>query len=238
MRKEDFFGVLGEFDDDIVEGAKKTVKKKRNWKTLAAMAAGLCLVVMSAAVFLGQSILFPGDISTPGSEDTGGGREGGMYSVAVYPAGECEENVDSAEVVSLTEKEALDNRLAEHLPKELPEGFHYGRGSIYDTVMKDGTQYHMLRIEYITGEIPEQKFTEDGGAISTDPELIGDTFIVCVMNYEPKTDTKIYSSREEITVSILEENGMAYIRSGNCCIGIFPGTAEPAKVLEALRSTE
>ena len=32
MRKEDFFEVLGELDDDIVKGAKITMKKKMNWK--------------------------------------------------------------------------------------------------------------------------------------------------------------------------------------------------------------
>lgn len=28
MRKEDFFEILGELDDDIVKGAKTTMKKK------------------------------------------------------------------------------------------------------------------------------------------------------------------------------------------------------------------
>ena len=45
MRKEDFFEVLGELDDDIVKGAKITMKKKMNWKAWGAMAAYLCLIV-------------------------------------------------------------------------------------------------------------------------------------------------------------------------------------------------
>lgn len=32
MRKEDFFEILGELDDDIVKGAKTTMKKMLNWK--------------------------------------------------------------------------------------------------------------------------------------------------------------------------------------------------------------
>ena len=32
MRKEDFFEVLGELDDDIVKGAKTIMKKKAYWK--------------------------------------------------------------------------------------------------------------------------------------------------------------------------------------------------------------
>ena len=37
MRKEDFFEVLGELDDDIVKGAKITMKKKMNWKAWGAL---------------------------------------------------------------------------------------------------------------------------------------------------------------------------------------------------------
>lgn len=44
MRKEDFFEVLGELDDDIVKGAKTTMKKRMNWKAWGAMAA--CLIVV------------------------------------------------------------------------------------------------------------------------------------------------------------------------------------------------
>lgn len=240
MKKEDFFEVLGKLDDDIVKGTKATVKKKMNRKAWGAMAACLCLVV-GATVLLRENTT-SGGIS---SAITGGGGmdkgNDGMtygYSVAVYPATEHEENVDSAEVVTPTEREALDNLLAEHLPKQLPEGFHYGRGSIYNTIMKDGTRYQMLRIEYITGEIPEPEFAEDGGEIVPNPELIGDIFTVCVMNYKPKIDGNIYSGREEITVSLLEKNGAVYLHSQDCYIGVFTETAEPTAVLDALRSIE
>lgn len=45
MRKDDFFEILGELDDDIVKGAKTTMKKKLNWKVWGTMAACLCLIV-------------------------------------------------------------------------------------------------------------------------------------------------------------------------------------------------
>ena len=209
MKKEDFFEVLGELDDDIVKGAKTIMKKKMNWRTWGAMAACLCLVVVAAALLASSDI--PLAITGGGGMDLGNDGMTYNYSVAVYPATESEDNVDTADVVSLTEQEALDNPLADYLPKQLPEGFHYGRGSIYNTVMKDGTQYNMLRIEYITGEIPKPQFAEDGGEAVPNPELLGDTFTVCVMNYEPETDISIYSSQEDITVSLLEEDGAVYI---------------------------
>ena len=234
MRKEDFFEVLGELDDDIVKGAKTIMKKKMNWRTWGAMAACLCLVVVAAALLASSDI--PLAITGGGGMDLGNDGMTYNYSVAVYPATESEDNVDTADVVSLTEQEALDNPLADYLPKQLPEGFHYGRGSIYNTVMKDGTQYNMLRIEYITGGIPKPEFAEDGGEAVPNPELLGDTFTVCVMNYEPETDISIYSSQEDITVSLLEEDGAVYIHSGDCYIGVFTDTAEPANVLDALRN--
>lgn len=234
MKKEDFFEVLGELDDDIVKGAKTIMKKKMNWRTWGAMAACLCLVVVAAALLASSDI--PLAITGGGGMDLGNDGMTYNYSVAVYPATESEDNVDTADVVSLTEQEALDNPLADYLPKQLPEGFHYGRGSIYNTVMKDGTQYNMLRIEYITGEIPEPEFAEDGGEVVPNPELLGDSFTVCVMNYEPETDISIYSSQEDITVSLLEEDGAVYIHSGDCYIGVFTDTAEPANVLDALRN--
>ena len=238
MRKEDFFEVLGDLDDDIVKGAKTTMKKKMNWKAWGTMAACLCLVMGTA--FLMRQNTTPGDISTPITG--GGGMDGGndgmtsTYSVAVYPGTENEEDVDSAEVVNLTEEDALNHPLAEPLPGQVPDGFHYGRGSIYNTVMKDGTQYNMLRVEYITGEIPEQEFAEDGGELVPDPNAIGDFFTICVLNYEPKTDIRIYSSVEEIAEALLEESGSVYIRSGDCYIGVFAETAEPANVLDVLKN--
>lgn len=49
MRKEDFFEVLGDLDDDIVKGAEEPMKRKITWKAWAAMAA--CLALVCAAVF-------------------------------------------------------------------------------------------------------------------------------------------------------------------------------------------
>lgn len=50
MRKEDFFEVLGELDDNIVKGAKIPMRKRLNWKAWGTIAA--CLVVgLSIGVF-------------------------------------------------------------------------------------------------------------------------------------------------------------------------------------------
>lgn len=51
MRKEEFFEVLGELDDDIVEGAKATGKKKTDWRIWGTMAACVCFMVIAGALF-------------------------------------------------------------------------------------------------------------------------------------------------------------------------------------------
>ena len=73
MRKEDFFEVLGELDDDIVKGAKITMKKKMNWKAWGAMAACLCLIVAGTTALLQQ------DSST--IANSGSGISPVMYSI-------------------------------------------------------------------------------------------------------------------------------------------------------------
>lgn len=241
MNSKKFSEAMSELDSKYVNEAINYKKKAKKpvWVKWGAMAACLCLVVAGAVVLSQQNGLTPGDISTPGIGAEGGvdgGNEGVMYSVAVYPATESNENVVSADVISLTENEALNNSLADHLPKQLPDGFHYGRGSLYSTVMKDGAQYNMLRVEYVSGEIPEQQFSEDGGAIA--PDALGEVFIVCVMNYEPDTNNNIYSSTEEVTLSLLEENEGVSIRTGDCYVSVFIDTAEPTAVLDALKNIE
>lgn len=52
MKKEDFFEVLGEIDENFVEGAKRPMKNKFNWKTLSAVAA--CFALAAA---IGTGIL-------------------------------------------------------------------------------------------------------------------------------------------------------------------------------------
>lgn len=197
------------------------------------MAACLCLVIVGSTIFLQPDFKSPASGNEGGIDGTG---EGIRYSVAVYPATEKEEDVDSAEVVSLTESEALTYELAKYLPQQSPDGFHYGRGSMYNTVMKDGTQYHMLRVEYISGTITEQQSAEDGAAIAPNPDTIGDLFTICVMNYEPEAEHNIYSSIDEVTESLFKDSGSVCIRLKDCYINVFSETADTEAVFEAVEN--
>ncbi len=276
MNAEKFSEALGNVRDDYVSEANTYRRSKSlSWVKWGVAAACLCLVAAGSGVLIHRNLNNPvshneSDITTVGGDKggvTGGGTVAGMegstatgadgetgtYSIAVFPTSEKLENVASAKVDSLTEDEAFANELAEHLPKQLPDGFHFGHGSIYTTVMKDGTQYNMLRVEYISGTIQEQKYAEDGGAIAPDIWTEGDNFIICVTNYEPDTHGRyvpdpdkqpvsvieeIYYSAEEVPLSLLEEDRIAYISCGERYVSVFANTAEPAAVLEALRSIE
>ena len=232
MNRKDLYQSMNQIDDDILERSEVQKKKKSSvWMKWGAVAACLCLMA-------GSVVLLRQDYNSPGVESEygmGGASSETNYGVWVGPATVKAEDVASAEVVSLTERDAMSNPLAEHLPKELPDGFHYGRGSIYNTVMKDGTQYNMLRVEYISGTIPEQQFSEDGGAIAPNPDTIGDLFTVCVMNYEPEVRNGIYSSADEVTISLFEDNGSACIKLEECYANIFYETADPAVVFEVVK---
>ncbi|MCM1543253.1 MAG: hypothetical protein NC121_18625 [Blautia sp.] len=238
MRKEEFFEVLGGLDDDIVKGAKAPVKKQFHWKVWGTMAACFCVAIMGAFSAFHMNIGISDGVDVPGSGDTGGIEGGiGMYSVAVFPPTEREQDVMAANVTSLTESELMQHPLAAHLPKELPNGFHYGRGSHYETTMKDGTKYNMLRIEYITGTIPEQRFTEDGGAIAPDPGAIGSQFLLTVWDFEPKPKEEIYAP-EDVTLSLLKDGSFICIQYDNIYVGVSAETAEAGAVLETLKSIE
>ncbi len=61
MKKEDFFEVLGELDDEIVKGAKVQMKKKIGWKTMrtAAIAAVLAIaLIVPAAAYAIETVRY------------------------------------------------------------------------------------------------------------------------------------------------------------------------------------
>ena len=157
--------------------------------------------------------------------------------MAVYPASESEKNVASADVVSLTEEETASCDLASSLPAELPEGFRFGRAALYTTVMKSGARYRMLRVEFITGRIPQDVQTEDGGWMLVDPPgPIGDVFIVCVYDFEPKTERPILSSGKDASLSEFEEKGGAFVRVGERVVAVFYDIADPAVVFKVVEN--
>ena len=229
MNEKDLYRSMNEIDNEVLE--RSETAKKAPWVKWVALAACLCLVIGGSVLILHR---YP-PVSAGGGIMPGG-SEAGNYSVAVFPDSESFENVASAEVVSLTESEALSHELSQYLPSPLPEGFHFGRGSVYNTRMKDGTQYTMLRIEFMTGIVPEQEYAEDGAAIAPDPNAYGEYFTVSVMNFEPQGIGNIYTSPAEITEDLFLDGGYVCIRLEDHYVSIFPEIADPAIVFQAVQN--
>lgn len=234
MKKEEFFEVLGELDGEIVKGAEIAMKEKTNgraknvgWIKWATVAACLCLVI--AGVVMWNSGLF-GDAPEGGVDGAGGaGTPGGawpegvdpiMASVAVIPAEESLLDVADATCVSISEEDAKNvERLGAYLPDTLPDGCRYGTASYYETTMKNGTRYHMIRVTYESGQsTAPAPVTEDGQATS---EVVGDTaFLWMVWGHRPNTDLPIYQP-DEVTAQILDRvGGVFYIDYDGVYVGI------------------
>ena len=103
--------------------------------------------------------------------DPGGTHPDGVdpviASVAVYPATENIEDVADATLESISEVDAYEfDTLGEYLPTSLPDGYHFGKANLYETTMKDGTRYYMLRVQYTTGNDTAQGNAEEEIAAS------------------------------------------------------------------------
>ena len=84
-----------------------------------------------------------------------------IASIAVYPATESIEDVANATVESIAEVDAYGfDTLGEYLPASLPDGYHFGKADLYETTMKDGTVYYMLRVQYTTGMVLHRESQE------------------------------------------------------------------------------
>lgn len=240
MNSELFSEAMNELDIKYVNEA--VCYKKRTgrfvWAKRAAAAACLCLVAAGGAVLAQNNILTNGSSSISDDDMAGGDFMGSSFSIAVYPRTENEKNVKKADAVSLTESEVLSHPLAKHLPKQLPEGYQFGRGTLFTTVMKNGTTYNMLRVEYTLGEIPEQKFSEDGGAIAPEHGL-PKNFFVSVYDFDrTSADDHVYSSNKEITLSILEKNYGVWIRTEDHYVYVNSNTSERSAVLETIKTID
>lgn len=215
-------------NDEFIEEAQTKAKKKRNgWIKWGAMAACLCLAITGAAVWR-NSTGPSGNTAERGSGDTGGDIDGVwpegvdpvVASVAVLPAGESLSDVADATAVSISEEDAKNiERLGAYLPDALPEGCRYGTAGYYETTMKDGTQYHMIRVTYESGQgaVPAP-VPENAQSAS---EMTGDTaFLWMVWGHRPDTDRPVYQP-DEVTPQILDRNGgVFYIDYGGVYVGI------------------
>ena len=234
MKTPKMVEAMSYIDDDLVSGAVTCMRKKKSgWLGWGVMAACLCLVITGIVLWgnPGQ----PGKISEAGagvgSEEPGPGgvlQEGVdpvIASLAVIPAGVDLLDVADASSVSISEEDARAvEGLGAYLPSALPEGCRYGPAGYYETVMKDGTRYHMLRVTYERGaasvpaSVPENAETDAAMTAA----MTGNTaFLWMVWGHRPDTDLPVYQP-EEISASLIEqqEGGVFYIDYDGIYVGV------------------
>lgn len=213
---------VNEAETATVAKAQKTPKMQKYW---GAVAACLCLVVVGTTVFFNN----PG--SSDNSTEHGSGiSQGGIVqegvdpvvaSVAVIPAGENLSNVDYATSVSINEEDAKNiESLGNYLPDILPSGCRYGAAGYYETTMKDGTQYHMVRVTYENGEASVSSSVSENAEIAS-ATTGSSAFVWMVWGHCPDTVNPIYQP-EEVTPQLLEQmNGETfYIDYDSVYVGI------------------
>lgn len=215
---------------------QKMKSKKPIWIKWGAIAACLCLVVTGIAVSQIPNV-FP---DHGAGIDPGGTHPDGIdpviASIAVYPATESIEDVANATVESIAEVDAYGfDTLGEYLPASLPDGYHLGKADLYETTMKDGTVYYMLRVQYTTGYGTPQGIS--GEEVAPDPNTLGNSLVVFIMNYKPEVKREIYEPTD-ITESKLEEIGglTFHISYGDIYVGISPDTATTDDILVVVDS--
>lgn len=229
MTAEKFFEVLGDVDENKVAEAEELAAKpaRPRWRRWAALAA--CLTLVLAGTLFTR--YFPKPVSGGGGigQPNGGWPEGVdpiVASVAVYPKGQYTiYDVEDATTTKLTQEEAYAfEPLGDYLPTELPEGYSFYNATLYETTMKDGTKFYMLRTGYSKGPVQDRPELIDGN--TGEPIVSGtgnEPFILFPMNYKPEVKGKIFDA-EKITVRDIEKQGgsVFHVSYGDVYMGIEP----------------
>lgn len=228
MKTPKMVEAMSYIDDDLVSDAiTYTRKKTRSWLKWGAMAACLCLVITGVSLWgnLGQQGKIPEAGAGVGGEDSGGvwpeGVDPVIASVAVIPAGVDLLDVADAITVSISEEDARAvEGLGAYLPSALPEGCRYGKAAHYRTMMKDGTEYQLLRVTYESGEASVPASVPENA--ETASEMTGSTaFLWMVWGHRPDTDLPVYQP-EEVSASLIEqqEGRVFYIDYDGIYVGV------------------
>ncbi len=239
-----FSDAMENIDSSYIEDAAEYSVKKGSTRLLLTATAAACLCVVAVAGVIAMTVGERGDIDAGetgndailyGTDKINGGggndapeRPAGvegevdvMKSIAVYPGYESFDNVAGATLDDIGEEGAYAHELGRYLPDELPDGYMFEKASLYETEMKDGTKYHMLRVCYANEDIQMQTAPSTEEYEAAVPVCV--EFVVFVMDYEPKND-RIYSPDEfdEALYERLDGGTFIINVNGEAYVGISP----------------
>ena len=259
-----FASALGEVREDYVNEAADVRKPRRLGLKIGTAAACLCLVgglvwwrmqpgVDSIYEIDGGGSGASGILPAPGGSDNGGASTAGgapepggyfedersakLYSISVYPASEDFSDVADATLSEMTEQEMRADPLSAYFPTALPEGYEFDFASLYRTTMKNGREYHMLRVTYASGGEAHPVPTEDGGYAATEP-TDRRSFVLFAMDYKPDTNHSFidgFGLEAEDYVN-LSDGSTFHLDFGDVYLGVSPAELTPEELETVLAS--
>ena len=247
MKVENILDAVGAINDEAVQDAKAYKRVRYNkavkWGAMAACAG---LIITATALTLPGILREPsggpnipgGGVAAPSEHPEG--VDPIIESMAVYPATEDIRDVEDAAVESVDENTAYGiPGLGNYLPTDLPAGYHFGKANLYETTMKSGTKYHLLRVTFTTGsdEITTAPANEDGGISAPDPNLFCSSFAVLIMDYEPRTNKPVYSFEDlQEYLETKDDNVTFHFAYKDIYIGFSPDDLSAEEILDVVNS--
>lgn len=240
---------LGEVREESVNEAADYRKPRRLGMKIGTAAACLCLVggLVWWRMQPGVDSIYPtGDFDNGGAVSAGGApapggyfedeRDAILYSIAVYPASEDFSDVLDATLTEMNEQEVNSNPLSAYFPTALPEGYTFDFASLYRTTMKNGREYHMLRVTYASGGEVHPVPTEDGGYAATEPTNRR-SFVLFAMDYKPTGSSLIDGFRLTSEDYVNLADGETFkLDFGDVYLGVSPAELTPEELKAVLTS--
>lgn len=204
-------------------------RAKKTKRMLIPVAA--CLVALIAVTgIIGNNLNWFGTKGNVGSDAEAGvdgtvlpggsvpeGIDPVVASIAVYPADKSLADIADATLKELTEEEAYSfEELSAHLPSVVVDGYHFRNASLYETTMKDGSKYYLLRVDFTTGD-----------------RNIAD-YSVHLTSFEPQTEDAILTP--ESIPSDISESGFFHFVSNGIYIGMNPGDLTYDEIMSVVNS--
>ncbi len=139
---------------------------------------------------------------------------GGDYNVACFPEGRTIDEVENATCIGVSKNSLNDvNDLCDYVPSYTPSPYHWEVAGLYETTMKDGTIYKMLKITYITGN-------DDNTIDDTDDVL---NYWISVCDFKPDiSDLFDFEGLSEEILSEIYEKDIFAIKYENHYVIIEP----------------
>lgn len=220
MNGSDMLEAVGGIDEKYVNNAfigNTQMKINASLKWLA-VAAGIILT--AAVIILIITSLPAGETAVPSTTE---GIEPGKKAYAVYPYYADSDDVLSSSFRELTEKEPGNpDILGGYNPAYTAEGYKFKKAGLYETTMKDGSSYQMLKIDYSS-----VASSADGHA----------GYSLQLTEFEPRTNGSI------LTIDTVPQDvsSLFYVKCGDVYVGMDRGSLsydEMIKVLKSVRNPD